>query len=357
MSTIYKMPPSEVRENITACMEAGLVPFVTSSPGLGKSAVVKQIAEEFGLQLIDLRLSQCAPEDLMGLPMRNAQGRAEFAPFAMFPIKGDPKPEGKNGWLLFLDEFNSATTSVQAAAYKLILDHMVGMYELHEDVYCVCAGNLATDRAIVKDMSTAMQSRLIHLEMVVSHREFMDHAMKNDFDHRIMGFLEFQPAKLHLFKADHADKTFACPRTWEFASKLIKGKPVNKISPGLIAGTVSDGVAVEFMEFLKEYDNLPSYQRICAEPDQVEIPSSSGTRFAIVTMLLSKYDRADFADVAKFMKRMPPEIQVIYFRGVLRVDAAKPEMRRTKEYIAASHHLTRFLTDDDANDATNSRAA
>lgn len=116
MSTIYKMTPSEVRENAISCMEVGLVPFITSSPGLGKSAVVKQIAADFKLELIDLRLSQCAPEDLMGLPMRNAQGRAEFAPFAMFPIKGDPLPEGKNGWLLFLDEFNSATTSVQAAA-------------------------------------------------------------------------------------------------------------------------------------------------------------------------------------------------------------------------------------------------
>ena len=113
---MYTMTPKETRASIIECMEAGLVPMVTSSPGLGKSALVKQIAKDFNLEVIDIRLSQCAPEDLMGLPMRNANGKAEFVPFSMFPLEGDPLPPGKVGWILFLDEFNSAPKSVQAAA-------------------------------------------------------------------------------------------------------------------------------------------------------------------------------------------------------------------------------------------------
>lgn len=43
-------------------------------------------------------------------------GRADYAPFAHFPIEGDPLPEGYSGWLLFLDELTSALPAIQAAA-------------------------------------------------------------------------------------------------------------------------------------------------------------------------------------------------------------------------------------------------
>ena len=41
--------------------------------------------------------------------------RAAFAPFEMFPTKDTPLPQGKNGWVLLLDEMNSAAKAVQAA--------------------------------------------------------------------------------------------------------------------------------------------------------------------------------------------------------------------------------------------------
>lgn len=346
--TIFKLTPKQVRGAVIECMEANLVPFITSSPGLGKSAIVAQIAKDFSLTLIDLRLSQCAPEDLMGLPMKDGAGnaaRSRFVPFSMFPLEGDPVPG--NGWILFLDEFNSASKMVQAAAYKLALDRMVGQAKLHPNCFVVAAGNLATDRAIVNPLSTAMQSRVIHIEMEVSHPDFMSHAVKADYDHRILGFLEFQPGKLHSFKPDHQDRTFACPRTWEFASRLIKDKPFDKISLPLLAGTLSDGVAKEFHAFMQEYSNLPSYSAIVADPANLLIPSSPSTRYALVTMLLDKFDASDFKHVAIYIRRLPPEFQVIYFRGV---EQRYPKMRREEIYRTNVMHLTRFISGDDDDD-------
>ena len=100
---------------ISIALQAQLVPMVHGSPAVGKSAVVKQVAKKFGLKVIDLRLSQCDPTDLMGFPsIKN--DRAGYKPMDTFPIEGDPLPEGYQGWLLFLDECNSATRAVQAAA-------------------------------------------------------------------------------------------------------------------------------------------------------------------------------------------------------------------------------------------------
>lgn len=345
--TMFNLKPREVRAAVISCMEAGLVPFITSSPGLGKSSIVAQIAKDYDLELIDLRLSQCAPEDLMGLPMKEGQGlsaRATFVPFSTFPLEGDEIPTGKDGWILLLDEFNSASKSVQAAAYKVVLDRMVGQAKLHPNCFVVTAGNLMTDRAITTQLSTAMQSRLVHLEMSADHQDFMDYAMKAGFDHRILGFLEFQPSKLHSFKPDHQDKTFACPRTWEFASRLIKGKEFEQIRLPLLAGTLSDGVAVEFHAFMEEYGKLPSYRAICANPDTTPVPSEPSTRYALVTMMLDKFTNDTFADAVKYVRRISPEFQVIYFRGVER---RNPKIRREKVFQDNILHLTEFLSDVD----------
>ena len=53
---------------ITKFIKAKLVPMLVGSPGSGKSQIVHQIAADYGLKVIDLRLSQCDPTDLLGYP-------------------------------------------------------------------------------------------------------------------------------------------------------------------------------------------------------------------------------------------------------------------------------------------------
>lgn len=56
--------PAQASKLILDVFKARLVPMVTSSPGLGKSSIAKQIAEKQNLFVIDLRLAQCDPTDL-----------------------------------------------------------------------------------------------------------------------------------------------------------------------------------------------------------------------------------------------------------------------------------------------------
>lgn len=103
------------KELVMDVLKARLVPFLQSSPGIGKSALAKEIAEDNNLKMIDIRLSQMDPSDLQGFPMK-IEDKAGYLPMNTFPIEGDPLPEGKDGWILLLDEMNSAPMSVQAAA-------------------------------------------------------------------------------------------------------------------------------------------------------------------------------------------------------------------------------------------------
>ena len=100
---------------ITAFVQANTPVNLIGSPGVGKSDVIKQVAESLNLKVIDFRLSTADPTDLSGLPFYE-NGRSVFLPNVAFPIASGPLPEGKDGWLLFLDEISNAPMSVQAAA-------------------------------------------------------------------------------------------------------------------------------------------------------------------------------------------------------------------------------------------------
>ena len=315
------VPPSTARSMIVRCLLAGLVPDIRSSPGMGKSDIVRSIAEEYRLKLIDIRLGQCDITDLNGLPRFTSDGRAEFAPFTLFPLEGDDLPvddEGEplEGWLIFFDEMSSANKQLQAAAYKLILDRMVGQRKLHRKVLMACAGNLETDRAVVHSMSTALQARLIHIEMRVDHREWMNWAIRNNVDNRIIGFLEFKPEYLHKFDPDHQDKTFACPRTWWFANKLITGRKVGNEDVPLLAGTISAGVAQEFVQFCKIYADLPKIADILKDPVNAKIPEEPSTKYAMVSMIADHFTNSTADDLATYIQRYPVEFRVIMLRMV-----------------------------------------
>lgn len=84
---------------------------------MGKSDIIRNIANRNKLKVIDMRLSQSDPVDLSGFPSINHEAnKASYKPMDTFPLSTDKIPDGFNGWVLFLDEINSAPISVQAAA-------------------------------------------------------------------------------------------------------------------------------------------------------------------------------------------------------------------------------------------------
>jgi len=75
--------------------------FIWGAPGIGKSSIVRQIAERRRMPLIDIRASLLDPTDLRGIPMLQ-DGTAVWCPPSFLPKKSD-KPG-----ILFLDEINAA---------------------------------------------------------------------------------------------------------------------------------------------------------------------------------------------------------------------------------------------------------
>jgi len=319
---MFEVNADELKEALIRDFKIGLTPMVASSPGMGKSDIIRTIAEKFKLKVVDFRVSQCEPVDMQGYPGVISNGdnqlRMTFHIPEYFPIEGDPIPEGYDGWLLFLDEFNSGNKQTEAAAYKLILDREVYKHKLHDRCLIAAAGNLTTDRAIVNTQSTATTSRLNHYRMRVDHKVWVDWANEHDIDHRIISLIKFKPELLHRFDPSTNELTFPCPRTWEFASKVISGaKAIDHINKIRLAGTIGEGAAVELATYSEIYKNLPTIEQILANPKSGwKVPTEPSELYAVTTMLAHNSTPDSIEKLVIAINRLPTDFQVITFKDI-----------------------------------------
>lgn len=341
--TALEITAKQAPELLADVLDAGLVPLLVSSPGIGKSSIIKQVAVQRKLKVIDLRLAASDPTDMSGFPSVNAdRSKAGYLPMDTFPVEGDEIPEGYDGWMLFLDEMTSAPMSVQAAAYKLVLDKMVGLKNLHPKVQIVAAGNKTTDKAIVTRTSTAMQSRLVTLTLGLDVEGWISHALTNDFDMRVVGWITQFPDKLHMFDPNHNDVTFPCPRTYEFLSDIIK--PMTTIPDWklpLVAGTVGKGVAIEFTNFINIFEKLPKIETILANPDTCQCygHDEPNLNYAISATLVSHMNEDSAEAIITYMKRMPKQFEVIILKQSLKKNPAIKKMSFFMGWVKENAHL------------------
>ena len=320
MKTEFPVTLSQSAKQASRAISRQRTVMLHSHPGLGKSSILKQLAKKHNLFVIDWRGSTADPTDLSGMP--DTSGKyATYKPFDTFPLMNTAipiNPETKlpyNGWLLLMDEFNSAPRSVMAAAYKLILDREVGQHKLHPRVAIAAAGNFATSGAIVNPMGTAAQSRMSHLVIEADLTEFVEHGIKSGFDSRVLAFVGHRRKLLHNFTPDVVHLSFTCPRTWEMVSDYVKGEENVRQWLPLLAGTIGDGAAAEFVTFTELSIDLPKFDEIVMAPETTMVPDEAGHLYAMVGTISDALTPANVDEAMKYVNRMSKEYQYLIVRG------------------------------------------
>ena len=314
--------PKQAQEHITTNIRAGLVTMLHGHPGCGKSDLIRSVADQFKLKLIDFRASQMDPTDVNGFGtiIKNGDAAiAKYVPFDVFPLEDTPIPDGYNGFCLFFDELNSCSKSVEAALYKVLLDRKIGQKSIHPKTAMVAAGNLVTSGAIVNRQGTATQSRLAHLTLSVDPIGWVEWATKHAIDLKVISYISAFPDKLCDFDPKHTDKTFACPRTWEFVSKVLKvvGERPLKDSLVNLAGIIGEGAARQFVAFSETLIELPSISEIKAHPESCKLSKKPSLLHATTHLLAAHMDEKTIDALMIYMDRMPIEFQTICLQNTL----------------------------------------
>jgi len=232
--------------------------FLWGPPGIGKSDVVAEIAEELKGHVIDLRMAQMEPTDIRGIPFFNKEnGKMDWAEPVDLP--SEEFAAQYPTVVLFLDEMNSAPPAVQAAGYQLILNRRVGKYKLPDNVVIVAAGNRDSDKGVTYRMPMPLANRFVHLEMRPDFTSWQTWAVKNDIHKDVVGYLSFAKQDMYDFDAKSSSRAFATPRSWCFVSDLLHDEAGMDTDTqfNLVAGAVGEGLAVKFMAHRKIAGKMP----------------------------------------------------------------------------------------------------
>ena len=232
--------------------------FIWGPPGIGKSEVVAGITQELGGLMIDLRMAQMEPTDLRGIPYFNKDiGLMDWAPPVDLPT--EEMASKYPVVVLFLDEMNSAPSTVQAAGYQLILNRRVGKYNLPDNVVIVAAGNRESDKGVTYRMPAPLANRFIHLEMRADFASWQNWAVTNGINKDVVGYLSFSKNDLYEFDGKSVSRSFATPRSWTFVSNLVDDDNIDSDTLfNLVAGAVGEGLAVKFMAHRKVSSKMPN---------------------------------------------------------------------------------------------------
>jgi hypothetical protein len=288
--SVRQVGPKSAKRSINRAIKMRRAVFLWGPPGIGKSDIVKQIGDDAGREVIDVRLALWEPTDIKGIPYYNAdKGTMVWAPPAELPT--DPNSTA----IIFLDELNSAPPAVQAAAYQLILNKRVGTYVLPKGVDIVAAGNRDGDRGVTYRMPAPLANRFVHLEAKVDFDDWQDWATLNKIHPEVVGYVGFAKQDLYDYDPKSSSKAFATPRSWSFVSDLLGDDDCDTDTlHNLIAGAVGDGLATKFMAHRKVAGRMPKAADILdGKVKDLEIKEVSAMYSLTVSLCYELKDRAE----------------------------------------------------------------
>lgn len=338
------MKITSVKKHIINCYNKNITCMLWGPPGCGKSSIVKQSAQELGIDLIDVRLPQLEPADLRGIPVPNRDSKKIewYCPEFL--------PETGKG-ILFFDEIEKSPVSVKNASLELILDKRLGKYQLPKNWSVVAAGNNIDDDCFSQSLGSALSNRMIHFDIQPDLDAWIEWGRQNKIRDEIFGYLSFRPE--HLFKYEQGSNAFPSPRSWEMLNTMLNGVSDKNEIKELFEATIGKSVGNEYRAWLSFYQyidvmgiiregKLPDYSKIEAGKEKSFVFALT-SRIANYIKDLKDTKELDMlgANLAKFLNSLEPEMRVCWCKQVPSFKIMK--LMENKDFFIVADKIVRTM--------------
>jgi hypothetical protein len=225
--------------------------------GLGKTQVVKQVADALGIGFIPLYLSTQEIGDLIGLLDKKGDGTVYHTRPEWFPTEG----EG----IIFLDEFNRAHPEVLQAMLPFALDKTLHKHVLPPGWSIVCANNYSSNNYNTTDISdSALISRFCHIDFKPTREEFIMFAEDKGAE-LLAGFIRDHGNMLEEESKGEFDTSKMKPnrRAWiDFVAKLEAEPALENDRFEVYSGLVGSAAAAAFLTYKKHQEGVLDINKI-----------------------------------------------------------------------------------------------
>ncbi len=268
--------------------------FLMGPPGIGKTAIMEQIAEDMQVGLLSYSMTHHTRQSALGLPFieRKNYGGKEYAvsEYTMSEIIASiydmMEETGIKEGILFLDEINCVSETLSPIMLQFLQYKVFGKHKVPDGWIVVTAGNPPEYNDSVREFDMVTWDRLKRINVEADFDVWKDYAYQVSIHPAIMTYLEIKKEHFYMVESSIQGKSFVTARAWDDLSQMIYLYEKNniKVDKMLISQYIqNDTIAQDFDIYYDLFNKYKSdYQVdkiINGDADQTLITRAQNAKF------------------------------------------------------------------------------
>ena len=211
--------------------------FLVGAPGIGKTAIVEQIARELDLAFVSYSMTHHTRQSALGLPFISDQeydGESyKVSEYTMSEIIAsvydEMKLTGKKNGILFLDEINCVSETLAPSMLQFLQYKTFGRHQIPAGWIVVTAGNPPAYNRSVREFDVAMLDRLKKIEVEPDFEAWKEFALETNVHPAVLSYLTIKPNHFYSITSSVDGMQFVTARGWDDLSQMIMLYEINDL--------------------------------------------------------------------------------------------------------------------------------
>ncbi|MDO4939257.1 MAG: MoxR family ATPase [Lachnospiraceae bacterium] len=204
--------------------------FLMGPPGIGKTAIVRQVAEELGLGLVSYSITHHTRQSALGLPKivhkRFGNDEYDVSEYTMSEIISSVydcmEDTGLREGILFLDEVNCASETLTPTMLQFLQFKTFGRHKVPDGWIVVTAGNPIAYNRSAREFDIVTWDRLKKVDIKPDYDAWKAYAYKHGAHAAILTYLDIRKEYFYKIEETVDGKNFVTARGWIDLSDIIK---------------------------------------------------------------------------------------------------------------------------------------
>ena len=242
--------------------------FLMGPPGIGKTAIMEQIANELGVGLVTYSMTHHTRQSALGLPfiVQKTYGGKEYSvsEYTMSEIIASVynriENDGAKEGILFLDEINCVSETLAPSMLQFLQYKIFGTHRVPDGWIVVTAGNPPEYNNSVREFDIVTWDRLKRIDVEPDFVVWKEYAHSKGIHPAIITYLEIKKDNFYSIKTTVDGNRFVTARGWVDLSDMIKLFEKNsfKVDETLVIQYLQDPQTAK--DFAVYYDLFQKYK-------------------------------------------------------------------------------------------------
>ena len=204
--------------------------FLMGPPGIGKTAIMEQIAAEMGVGLLSYSMTHHTRQSALGLPFIEHKCYAgkeyDVSEYTMSEIIASVyelmEETGVKEGILFLDEINCVSETLAPVMLQFLQYKVFGRHHVPEGWIVVTAGNPPEYNNSVREFDIVTWDRLKRVDVEPDFDVWKEYAYQRSLHPAVMTYLEIKKSDFYWVESTVDGKNFVTARGWDDLSQMIQ---------------------------------------------------------------------------------------------------------------------------------------